>query len=194
MKQKNVELQGEKALLRLIEKSDKDKYYAMGFETVDEQSMYLTGTTGTFSREAIERYVDRIVEDETRYDFLIVDRQSGEMVGEAVLNEIDWDSRCAGFRIALFQSQEFNRGFGSEATALTLRFAFEGLGLHRVELEVFDYNPRARHVYEKAGFRQEGVKRDGLWMSGQYHDVILMGVLESDYASRAADTFVTAPV
>lgn len=37
--------------------------------------------------------------------------------------------------------------------------AFERLGLHRLELDVYSFNPRARRVYEKAGFRREGILR-----------------------------------
>ncbi len=65
-----------------------------------------------------------------------------------------------------------------------LRHAFETVGLHRVELEVYRFNPRARHVYEKAGFVLEGTKREGLLWDGEWVDVDLMAMLEADW--RAA--------
>ena len=58
-----------------------------------------------------------------------------------------------------------------------LAFAFGELGLHRVELEVFDFNARARAVYTKCGFETEGVRRGGLLWAGRRHDVILMAAL-----------------
>jgi len=182
MKDRNIRLGGKKVYLRLIQPADKELYYAVGFENADEEASYLTGTTASFTKEATDKYIDRIVDDESRYDFLIFS-PGHQLLGEVVLNEIDYDSRQAGFRICLFRSDWFNQGIGSEAARLVLELAFGGLRLHRIELEVYDYNPRARHVYEKLGFVQEGVKRDGVFIRNCYHDVILMSMLEADYAS-----------
>ncbi len=178
---RNIRLCGEKIYLRLIQPADKELYYTVGFEQADDEASYLTGTTTSFTKEATDRYIDRIVDDESRFDFLIFSRDH-QLLGEVVINEIDHDSRQAGFRICLFRSDWFNQGIGSEATRLVLEFAFGSLHLHRIELEVYDYNPRARHVYEKLGFVQEGVKRDGVFIRDRYHNVILMSMLEADYA------------
>jgi RimJ/RimL family protein N-acetyltransferase len=55
------------------------------------------------------------------------------------------------------------------------------VGVHRIELEVYDFNPRARHVYEKAGFVYEGTKRDTLHWDGEWIDCHVMGLLERDW-------------
>lgn len=59
----------------------------------------------------------------------------------------------------------FGRGYGTEATRLIVAHAFH-VGIHRVSLEVFDFNPRAQPVYERAGFGIEGVQRDALYGTG----------------------------
>jgi RimJ/RimL family protein N-acetyltransferase len=57
--------------------------------------------------------------------------------------------------------------------------------VHRVELEVHAFNPRARHVYEKAGFVREGTKRQALLWDGEWVDTHLMAMLAPDWeASR----------
>ena len=71
-------------------------------------------------------------------------------------------------------------GLGSEATELIVRHGFHELGLHRIALEVYAFNPRARHVYEKVGFRYEGTGRDALWFDEQWIDVDYMSILETD--------------
>ena len=58
------------------------------------------------------------------------------------------------------------------------------IDLHRIELEVYDFNPRAAHVYEKAGFVREGVRRDVLYWQGHYHDAITMSILKPEYEKR----------
>ena len=62
-----------------------------------------------------------------------------------------------------------------------LQYGFDQLKLHRIELEVYEFNPRAIHVYEKLGFVREGIKRQVLLWEGQYHDAILMSVLAHEY-------------
>lgn len=53
------------------------------------------------------------------------------------------------------------------------------MGLHRISLEVYAFNPRARHVYEKVGFVHEGTGRDALLFDGEWIDVHFMAILGS---------------
>jgi RimJ/RimL family protein N-acetyltransferase len=75
----------------------------------------------------------------------------------------------------------FGRGFGTEATRLVLGHAFDTVGINRAELEVYEFNPRARHVYEKVGFVYEGTKRQALRWDGQWIDAALMAMLADEW-------------
>ena len=150
----------------------------------DEEGRRLTGTKGTFTFEGTEKYCARLFDSEDRVDYAITLKDNPAYIGEVVLNSIDADARSAGFRIALSDQQYYNKGYGSEATALMLRHGFETLGLHRIELEVYDFNPRAQHVYEKSGFVKEGVRRDVLLWEGVYHNAISMSILEEEWLAR----------
>lgn len=180
MKNTGILLKGQAITLRLIRSEDIEQYYKAGFEYEDPEVMRFTGTKHSATKDEIIGYVNRIVEDDSRYDFLILDGNN-EIIGESVLNGIDLDARCAGFRITLFHRANFGRGVGTEATRLTVQFGFEQLHLHRIELEVFSFNERAYRAYRKAGFKEEGRRRDGELIDGQYCDVILMGILENEY-------------
>ena len=81
--------------LRLLRKEDAAMYYEKGFAQEDEEVRRFTGTTQTFSKKMIYDYVERIAEADDRYDFLIFTYQD-ELIGEAVLNDIDWDANMAG--------------------------------------------------------------------------------------------------
>ena len=74
-----------------------------------------------------------------------------------------------------------NKGYGTEATQLALKFTFEELKLNRLELEVFSHNIRGIKAYEKAGFIKEGTLRQSLYMNNEYSDEVLMGMLQEDY-------------
>ena len=149
----------------------------------DDEGNRLTGTRGLeLSMEAARDWYATRGEQDDRLDLAVVDRATGEYAGEVVLNELDRDNRSCNFRIGLRSSFQ-NRGLGSEATRLIVDHAF-AIGLHRVELGVYAFNPRARRVYEKAGFVYEGTRRDALLWDGVWTDSLVMAILETDARPR----------
>lgn len=172
-------LVGERVLLRPLGPEDAADLHAA---TLDPESTRLTGTQRAFTREEIRRWCERVADAEGRIDLAIVHIATGEFLGEVVLNDIDEANLRASFRIALAAERLFGRGYGTEAARLLLRWAFDELGLHRVELEVYAFNPRALRVYEKLGFRREGVLREVLRQDGAWHDAIQMGMLRGELA------------
>ncbi len=86
--------------------------------------------------------------------------------------------------IGIGERDYWGRGYGTEAMKLVLRFAFLELGLHRVSLDVFEYNPRGVKSYEKAGFRHEGRAREMILRDGKRFDVLFMGVLREDWLKQ----------
>lgn len=114
-----------------------------------------------------------------RLDLAIIDRSTSSCVGEAVLNDFDPDNRSCNFRI-LIGPRGRDRGLGTEATRLIVAYGLQTLGLHRIELSVFAFNPRAQHVYESVGFIQEGIRRDALRFGDQWIDAISMSILATD--------------
>ena len=124
-------------------------------------------------------------EQADRLDLAVTDRGSGCCVGEAVLNEWDAGNRSCNFRI-LLGAVGRGRGLGTEATRLIISHGFGYLGLHRISLEVYAFNPRARHVYEKTGFRAEGVLREALLYNDQWIDATVMSILDHEWVARQA--------
>lgn len=170
-------IRGERVVLRPLAEQDAADLYAA---TLDPEGRRLTGTHARFTRQQIERWIAEVYERDDRVDLAVLSADDGRFLGEAVVNDIDRANRSAGFRIALAAPAEFGRGYGTEAARLILAFAFREFGLHRVELQVYDFNERARHVYARLGFRHAGVLRDALLWEGVYHDAIVMDLLEGE--------------
>ncbi|MGH2788794.1 MAG: GNAT family N-acetyltransferase [Actinomycetota bacterium] len=72
------------------------------------------------------------------------------------------------------------RGLVSEAVSAIVEFAFEVVGLHRLELHASPANAASVRVAEKIGFSRRGLLRDGSRGSGGWHDVHVFDLLESD--------------
>jgi RimJ/RimL family protein N-acetyltransferase len=107
-------------------------------------------------------------------------KSTGEAVGVAYLLGIDWVTRSAEFSIQIGVESARGRGIGEAATRLTLQHAFDDLNLHRISLTVLASNARAKALYEKVGFRAEGLFREAAYKRGRYLDVIPMASLATD--------------
>ena len=145
----------------------------------DPEVIRLTGSHGTVDRAQVADWLSTRADEHDRADWAIMGAD-GAFLGEAVLNELDAHNASMNYRIFLAGPQHFGRGCGTEATRLVVDFALNTLALHRVSLGVFTFNPRARHVYEKCGFIQEGRLRERLYWDGQWYDEILMSVLQGE--------------
>ncbi|NEY80765.1 GNAT family N-acetyltransferase [Bacillus sp. 3H-10] len=65
-----------------------------------------------------------------------------------------------------------------------LDYGFSKLNLHRIEPRVYDHNERGIYVYEKLGFKKEGVLREYLFSHRRYYDLIIMSMLENEYRKK----------
>ncbi|HZG96501.1 MAG TPA: GNAT family protein [Mycobacteriales bacterium] len=72
-------------------------------------------------------------------------------------------------------------GYGTDLVRTACRFGFDEMNLNRVELWVHGSNERAIGVYERVGFVREGAARQGWYKRGQYHDLVLMGLLRDEF-------------
>ena len=170
-------LEGEMIRLRPIRAEDVD---GMWEAVQDAEGRRLTGTTATFTREQVARWCATIADAEGRVDLAVTANGSDEYLGEIVLNEIDPVVRSANLRLAMRPGYR-GRGYGTEAIQLVLGLAFDGMALHRVELDVLSINSRAQSLYGNLGFRVEGRRRDAYRDGERWCDAIMMGLLEDEF-------------
>ncbi len=145
----------------------------------DEEAMRLTGTRAVFTREQVLAHLSGLPGAEDRADFAITG-PDGAYLGEVVLNELEEDDRSMNYRIALAGPSCRGRGFGTEAGRAVVAWAFDVVGLHRISLEVYAFNPAAQRSYEKIGFVVEGRAREVLRHGDEWIDAVTMSMLETD--------------
>ncbi|MGR6915137.1 GNAT family N-acetyltransferase [[Actinomadura] parvosata] len=143
----------------------------------------LTGSHATFDPDQLRAWYATRGDHPDRLDLAIM--AGDEYVGEVVLNELDAPNLSCNLRIGLVGPRVFGKGYGTEAIELVLGHAFGTTPLHRIRLGVYAFNERARHVYKKIGFVEEGVERDALLWDGQWHDCVLMAILRPEWQAAS---------
>ena len=78
-------------------------------------------------------------------------------IGFIALHQIDWRMRSATGGMLIGERSFWGQGYATDAVRTRTRFAFDQLGLHRIEGHTL--NPAMRRVYEKCGYRHEGTAR-----------------------------------
>ncbi len=117
-------------------------------------------------------------------EMMIQSAEDGKVIGIIELDGFDWAARSAWVGIGIGEADYRGKGYGTEAMQLILKYAFQGLNLNRVNLNVFSFNKRAIRSYEKCGFVYEGTQREVIYKEDQRWDVIDMGILRSEWEER----------
>lgn len=117
--------------------------------------------------------------EDRRYSFAIVSPED-EIIGGIVLSNVirgALQSANVGYYVAKAHN---DKGVGSEAVRQVVRFAFDELGLHRVEAGVMPHNPRSMRVLEKAGFTRIGFAPHYLKLHGEWREHHLFQITVED--------------
>ncbi|MHB1500065.1 MAG: GNAT family N-acetyltransferase [Candidatus Dormibacteria bacterium] len=120
-------------------------------------------------------------EDPNNFEFRIRTLDDDRLVGFVAICGIEWPNRHGWVAIGIGDPNERRRGFGGEAMALALRYAFHELGLHRLSLDVIADNQPALSLYRSLGFLEEGRLRERVLRDGRRFDLVYMGLLAADW-------------
>jgi len=135
-----------------------------------------------WSEKKIKEFMEKDLGDEQpkEYFFQVRELAEDKHIGFVGLFPI-WAHGNAWLGIGIGERDYWGKGYGTDTMRLILRFAFMELNLHRVTLDVFEYNSRAIRSYEKAGFRHEGRQRQFLFRNGKRWDLLEMGILREEW-------------
>jgi RimJ/RimL family protein N-acetyltransferase len=163
---------GEHVILRAFEREDAERCYRW----MNDPNIVRTLKSRypmAFSNEMA--WLDRAMEPNSGERHFAIERKDDRVhIGNASIHDIDWISRTAAFGLFIGEPTAWNRGFGSDAIATLMRFAFDEMNLRKLRINVFDYNDRAKHVLESRGFVQEGRLRREFYREGSYHDIVIL--------------------
>ena len=107
--------------------------------------------------------------------------ESDILVGVIYLSNIDHLNQSADLSIMIGDISHRGKGYGKYAMYQMMKHAFFNLNINRISLKVLTDNIPALRLYEKCGFKKEGVLRQTLYKDGEWHDQIIMSILRSEF-------------
>ena len=175
-------IRGELVYLRAPERSDIADFvrWFNDAEVLHHLAMY-----APMSEAAEHAWFDRMLaaQGSTDFHFVICLLADNGAIGTAGLHGIDHVNGSAEFGIAIGETDEWDKGYGTDALRAICDFGFGTLRLERISLRVYEGNARGRRSYEKAGFRLEATLRHAHFTRGHHEDVHVMSILRDEWES-----------
>lgn len=126
------------------------------------------------------RYLQRRYALGEFYDWAVVEKESGRMIGTCGFTRFDFPHNAGEIGYVLAPDCH-GRGLGTEAARRVLRFGFEELELHRIEAKFMRGNDASLRVMEKLGMTLEGYRRDGMLVKNAYRTIGVCSILKDEF-------------
>ena len=140
----------------------------------------------TYEDVVAEAYANK--SDDTKIDYTIVDKNLNKPIGRVYISRIDRHSDSLDITKLYIGDKDYRgKGVAKEVMIEILRYCFIFMHMERVSLDYYTGNDRASALYEKLGFKNEGVARNSTKKDGKYYDLNLMSILRDEYFARYGD-------
>jgi ribosomal-protein-alanine N-acetyltransferase len=141
--------------------------------------VYLTpwepmGSEESFTEAYQVTAIARVADDMQQANFVLFEQDGDLLIGECNLFNIRRGIVQAAIIGYSVDEAHAGRGYASEAAGMVVKYAFETLGLHRLETSYNPKNEASGRVLIKNGFRVEGYARDYLFIDGAWRDSVMV--------------------
>lgn len=133
------------------------------------------------SKDKVDKIFSDYEKNEESDVFAIKLISNNQIIGIAGFDDIVKENKAATLFIGIGDKNVRGRGYGKEALNLLLEYGFERLDFHRIQLNVLEFNTAAISLYEKAGFKREGVYREFVLRENKRYDLLLYGLLKTEW-------------
>ncbi len=118
-------------------------------------------------------------------DLAIEDKKSGDPIGRIFITRIDRHSDSLDITKLYIGNMDFRgKGIGEAVIRMLLEYCFTFMHMERVSLDYYTGNKGAKALYEKLGFRNEGIARNATKKDGRYYDLHLMSMLRTEFFTK----------
>jgi RimJ/RimL family protein N-acetyltransferase len=179
---RNVFREGERICFRPLEMEDLEFLQRM---IASEEIHPYIGVYWPLNKRAEREWLEGLYKTRENFPFGIALKEDDRLIGCCDLRLGAAAHRAAEIGIGIGEPEARGKGYGTEAIRLLLDYGFGTLNLHRIELRVYENNPRAIRCYEKCGFKREGIKREARWWDGRWWDSLDYAILAHEWREQA---------
>ncbi|HHC7318801.1 GNAT family N-acetyltransferase [Vibrio cholerae] len=141
-----------------------------------------------YSRLNTEQWVRAINNNDQKNHVFAIQTDEHGLVGTANLVNIDWKNRNAFHGMMLGDKDTRGKGYAQDAVMALMRYAFDELGMRRLDGDMIAYNKMSINFYTKrCGWEIEGIKKDWFYRSGKFHDKVIVGITSTRYYKFVED-------
>lgn len=139
------------------------------------------------SFEEVRRYCESVMQSPQDIFMAIHEVASERFIGTIRASRIDLVTRTADIGILIGEKDVWGKGFGTDAISTLAEYLFDRLCLRKLTAGLMAVNPGMLRVFEKLGFRQEGVFREQDYFEGKYVDHIYLGCFRDEFKKLGAE-------
>jgi RimJ/RimL family protein N-acetyltransferase len=169
---------GEKILLRAIEPDD--NHMLLELINDPETEAMIGGFSWPTSLDGQMKWYSRLENSQSILRCTIADKEENKPLGTLILNEIDQKNGTAHIHIKMSKDGGRGKGYGTDALNTIVSYAFSELRLNCIFANIISYNDASVHLFEKCGFKRDGILRQRVFKQGKYHDVYTYSRLMTD--------------
>jgi ribosomal-protein-alanine N-acetyltransferase len=141
-----------------------------------------------FTEKQEQEWLEDAARDQQQVLWAVVLRHNGKLIGNTVLEKINWRNRHAESGILIGEKDEWGKGYATETMRLRTWYAFTELGLEKVMTFVVMPNEASRRALEHVGYHQCGIWRRHVLVDGRWHDAWLGEILRDEWQARQENT------
>lgn len=175
------EINTERLVLRKFEFIDADDMLELWVSKPEIQHLYSEPTYNTFDKVngLLQKYIDNY-NNSNYYRWAIEDNKSKRCIGQIAFYLVDTKNHFAEIEYCIATDYQ-NMGLMTEAVRAVIKFGFEEIELHKIQISTKEINAPSKRVIEKSGFTYEGTLRDYFYYEGKYVDRLYYSMLLSEY-------------
>lgn len=174
-------LKGNTVYLRLLSQEDLISRVSWINDEENIQTLLFDWPT---SIEKTQKWFSNVVFDSSKLNLSIVDKETDELIGMTGLLNIDRINHHAQLYITIGNKKYRGKRLPDEVIPLVLEYGFTELELKKIYLYTLPNNERGRHVYERNGFKLDGILRQQVYCRGKQQDLYVHSILKSEFEDR----------
>ncbi len=185
----DIVLGDDKVFLRPVEGVDTGGFR----EIFSDEDVWEYTVTKSVTDEEIEKFVKDALhnkQNSIRYTFTVVDKISGEIAASSSYGNLSEYDKCVEIGWSYVGKKFWGTHINPHMKYHMLRYAFEEMGMNRVEFKTDDANPRSGRALLKIGCKKEGVLRSkNLLHNGRMRDTAYYSILANEWPNVKETVF-----